>query len=457
MSIVIDKNYIILCGYFNYDQKYLNCKTFKDNYKPWHERLGVDKIDGYYRFLSTYYYPTFLNVAFPENSSQSLSNNCNHFTLNMESKPDYKVADKNGRFSCFNLDYVDIYFFPENIGIFAIKTILQPKGDSVVTAEELSDYLYLIRNETSSILSGDKIMGTVFSFINTAILLSSNLQNMWFLGADKPLHNGNSHNLSCNNKLKTYCIIESDLDVTTKEGKQKESELLFELGTGARIGTIEENGDFAPSRTYFEKIVENNNISIFNNWSALSLFDTFTVLINKKQNGAFTTFNNFENTYFSIYIHAIFLKYVLYTLNTSIARLQINDNRNRYLRDTFIGIKNNFFFSHISYNFMPNDIYHHLIESLEINTEIEQMEQRIEKINDFVEEQSTKAVNHFLAFMALIAPFSALWDLAEWLSKIFGIERDYSLFSFILFILLFVTPVSVIITSTIRRKKHKRH
>jgi hypothetical protein len=238
------------------------------------------------------------------------------------------------------------------------------------------------------------------------------------------------------------------------EGKQLESEYLFELGTGAKIGTIRGNDDFAPSRSYYEKIIDNNTVSIFNNWSALSLFDTFTVLINKRQEGNFTTFNNFESTYFPIYVHTIFLKFVLYSLNTSIARLQINDKKNRQHRDAFISIKNNFFLSHISYNFMPNEIYRHLIESLEINTEIERMEERIEKINEHVEEQSSRAVNNFLAFMALVAPFSALWDLSEWSSKLFGLENHYRLFSFIIFLLLFVTPVSVIFRNTLKNR-HK--
>lgn len=439
MELAVDKNYVFLCGYFSYDHANMRSNDFELAYKPWTKRLGEKGADDFYRFLGSYYYPTFLNASFPSVTNKNAV--CNHFTLDNCASSNVEIHDTGTRCCSFNINYTDIWLLSQNTGIFAIKTTLR-NGDAPISVVDISNYLYLLRSEASIIRCDGKDMGTVFEYINKKVLLCNDGAIAWKLAPSGKTPS--SQGVSCNNKLKTFCAIETSLDVATEDGKRKEQELLFELGTGSRIGTIAENGDFAPSQSYYQKISENNSISIFNNWSALSLFDTFTVLINKHQNGNFTTFNNFENVYFPIYIHVIFLKFVLYSLNTEIAKLRISDKRNKILRDAFITIKNNYFLSHISYNFMPNEVYQHLIESLDIKLEIERMEERIEKINDYVEEQSSQAMNWFLGFMALVTPLSALWDVSEWGDKLFGFSSHYALFSSLIFAVLFIVPLSVI-------------
>jgi len=460
----LTRNFVMLCGYFSYDprlQESAGRERLLASYRPWYERQDAEARKRYYGYLAGYYYPNFLKVAFPEcgdvlegREGPGPGAPLLHLTLRdaLPVRASIAVSGRPARAVAF--DWADLYLYPEGIGVFAVKTRLLAEADAGGKPDmaALSDYLYLLRSDAAELDAGGW-KGTVAAFIQGRVMKAPTAGSPWLLFGGGGADASASH--AFHSKLKTLIAAETDLDVSTEEGGELEENLLFELGTGSRLGTIRENGHFAPSRDYYRRIVETGKISVFNNWSCLSLFDTFTVLLNKPQSSSFSTLDNFENIYLSLYVHAVFLKLALYRLNTQIAELSPSDKRNKAARDRFLGIKNLFFMSHVSNNFLPNEMHRRLSESLEIESEIGQLEEKIEKINDGIEERSAQVMNRFLAFMAFVAPFSAMWDFTEWSNKIFGLDRSYPVFSLLVFVALFLVPLAAILSMSARRRRRR--
>ena len=75
-------------------------------------------------------------------------------------------------------------------------------------------------------------------------------------------------------KLFTVLDLADSIDVNTRE------ELLYDIGCGAKIGSAGGTEYFSPSQDYYKSLLK-NKISVFNNYTILTLFDTVTVIGNK--------------------------------------------------------------------------------------------------------------------------------------------------------------------------------
>lgn len=448
---IIASNYTILCGFFSYDSKTVSKPEFLDRFKPWEDRIPHDSILSYNRFISSYYYPTFVKTAFPDASSSHIKSGF-HWTLTDPPETRYTISCDEVCSCSFKIEYVDLFLYPEQIGVFALKTVITPSSDRSITIQDVSNLHFLLRSDRAVISSGaDSI--SLFQHIRTSILFSSDTDLTWTLFGNKSIRR-EENVFSCNNKLKTYCVIETDPDAGRAISQSELDQILFELGTGAKIGTIREDGDFAPSKLYYDSIIETDTISVFNNWKALSLFDTFTVVISKSQSGEHSTFNNFLNVYLPIYIHVIFLKFILFYFNLSMSRLDISNRRNLKIRDSFIGITNLFCHSHISHNFLPNSLLRHMMQSLALESEINEMEKRIDRIGEHINQRNTETINTLLAFMAFIAPFSVLYDVSEWIAKLFSVHSNYISISISL-VIAFICSTTLVYSVSLVKSKHR--
>lgn len=83
--------------------------------------------------------------------------------------------------------------------------------------------------------------------------------------------------------------------------------ILYDMGNVSVIGSAKGVGIFAPSESYLKEQLANNKISVFKNWSALALYDTFTRISTDFPD----TFKSWEYDYFNLYIHMYLFK-ILY-------------------------------------------------------------------------------------------------------------------------------------------------
>jgi len=186
------------------------------------------------------------------------------------------------------------------------------------------------------------------------------------------------------------------------------NDLLFYLGTSSPIMKSIYEGFYAPHPEYFESIMK-NKISIFNNWESLCLFDSFTTI------GKGVLFNDdnkktWEDSYFRIYLFRIFFKYNLYRYNSD-----LHDNTLK-LRNQFEQFLNNYNLSHISFNFLPNEIFNKIGDALHLDEELNTFQNRINRISSAIQEEKQSRTNALLQFVSVLGGLGSVQPVFEGLS-----------------------------------------
>ncbi len=77
-------------------------------------------------------------------------------------------------------------------------------------------------------------------------------------------------------------------------------------------------------------------------------------------------------------------------------------------RDEFESYLNTYNISHISYNFLPNLIYQGLRKSLQIDNELTQFQERINRISQAIQEEQQKRSNMLLAVVGAMTSISSI-------------------------------------------------
>ena len=149
-----------------------------------------------------------------------------------------------------------------------------------------------------------------------------------------------------------------------------------------------------------------DKIDVFQNYAMLPLFDSFTTvgynLLNGNEGQQKGKYNTHANMYFRIYLYNLFLKYNLFRYNSKINADSVKT------RDEFEGFLNTYNISHISYNFLPNLIYHGLRKSLQIDNELKQFQDSINRISQAIQEKQQKRTNLLLGAVSVLASISSV-------------------------------------------------
>ena len=246
------------------------------------------------------------------------------------------------------------------------------------------------------------------------------------------------HIVKDGNNMKIFQIIEV-------EGKEPEDNMLFEIGTFIPIGAVGGTDGYSPSKKYFTQIIDDNSISVFHNWKALALVDSFTVL-------GIDDYNKWtwENLYFPlIYIRCIYEKTFCFSRNSAYRLGDTVDNLSKEIAD----MEKYYFYNNISYNFLPETLYDFMVRGIGLKGEREEIskqikerakeeEARIKEQNETdariqkekqelqkehqeeIEKQKEKRFNSILSYAAIFAVFSVTWDLCSMLKDALSISED---------------------------------
>ena len=426
----INSFYTIVSGLFRFEQKSMDEEGLWKSFINWRERINGGDYEPTFNYLNNSYYDSYLNNIFPEiRFDESQLNKfhpkiLNHLTLKdcLENKEYLKNIDlkiNNDQNIRFDIEYVDLYLFPHSIGIFSIKVSI--KYNKSMTVGIVSDFLNKIRHLNSQVsLFSNKDFISVKEFLSNHILQHLHLEDNWAV---------------YNPQLKLYSLI----DLKDKIPEKEMDYLLYDMGNVSIIGSAKGEGIFAPSDNYLKEQLTGNKISVFKNWSALTLYDTFTrISINFPD-----TFNSWEYDYFNLYIHCIYIKFFMYLTNSELSDVTRVDKRTERIRDRFIEFINDYHHSHISYKFLPDLLQDKMLYSLEIQSEIEKMETKIQRINEQFQEKREKTFNIALVVITLLGVFTVIYDLSEWVVRI-GVKREsvYPIpsitFGVIVFLLIFL-------------------
>ena len=234
------------------------------------------------------------------------------------------------------------------------------------------------------------------------------------------------------NKLRIYQVVnekvcEGDSNHIVYENREL---LLFQLGSVSKVTTGID--DYSPADIYLQKVMEESSLSIFRNWQALALMDTFTVLAT---NAPTWLVENWITSYFTlIYIHALFVKCFLFRLNKQLRAVMTdqpsaitrllgalggeNSEIYKLIRD-FNQFDQQCRFHKISYNFMPLEMASAIDRGLCISEELELLDKVIEREKQRRDEANDRMVNTLLFILSTLTLGSAIWDFSCLLDQMF--------------------------------------
>jgi len=326
--------------------------------------------DEHSNFFKDYFYPDFRNLMFFKHSrinnrrfkkdiGQSLSLSDSH------KKEEFVVKD--AEVLLFGGDYIALFCISiqaneENLDIKTISNLLYLIRQFDTVTENNIKWCHWIENE---LLGGIKIRGR---------------------GVSVDEYSGS--------KFKIFSVIDLQNEIEDDERMK----LLYDIGTSSPIGSSGNlKTSFSPHQDYYASIIE-NKLSVFVNWEALSLLDTFTVIghniiMEPKQ------YNTWSFTYFRIYLFRVFFKYNLYRYNSLMSN---EDDNSISLRSKFEEFLNIFDTYPISYNFLPNEIFQNIDKGLNVQFELSNFHNRITRMTEAIKEKKQAQMNLLLELISVI-------------------------------------------------------
>jgi hypothetical protein len=234
------------------------------------------------------------------------------------------------------------------------------------------------------------------------------------------------------NKLRVYQVINTTDATLRPEDDEARSMLLYQLGTLSKVTKDGETDEYSVAEDYLKRIMDENRITVFRNWDALALMDTFTMHAYGLSPGII---DNWQGTYFRmIYLHALFQKCYLFNLNarfrqslrkslSPFARLRgllnVSNSEIGELTEEYEQFERWCCFHKISYNFLPLELNEAIDKGLEIGEEQEQLAGVLEKEKNRRDAANDKMVNTLLFCLSILTLASAIWDLTCLLDQMY--------------------------------------
>jgi hypothetical protein len=322
---------------------------------------------------------------------------------------------------------VELFTFKEGLHFFSIEVSI--KQNELC---HYSDLTFAINKFNSKVINNGEETNWV-NWIEENCLASIKIASTEKLNVKVDDYSGSKF------KLFTVLDLADSIDVNTRE------ELLYDIGCGAKIGSAGGTEYYSPSQDYYKSLLK-NKISVFNNYTILTLFDSVTVIgkgiidVNPESYKRKT----WSQSYFRIVLYNLFIKYNLFRYNSELQEDSESDEVE--LRDKFESFLNTYNFSHISYNFLPNLIFQSHKESLDIENELKLFQKRILRISESIKEEQQKRSNALLGIVGIFTSIGAIQPIYEFAERSrISLAFNPILYYFILAIILIVLSIPVLI------------
>jgi hypothetical protein len=379
----IVKDYILkITGIFNYDKKFLK-KAVQSGYE------NLEFTSAELNFNKDYFYPD-LRKQFFSNDKERHPILIKHF----DGTDDIELYAKNHdgtqitKRINFGIKDIRLDLFDDCFGLFTINLkILANEIDLCL----FSDASFLARNFET--LVKHSAYTYWHEFIEKEVLLGYTTRGQ-SIKTDE--YSGT--------KYKLFMV----LDVPELEDKEMTKQLLFDIATLSRIGSAIGTSPDSMDKGYINQLIKNNSITIYNNWDGLALLDTFTVVGNKILDLEYKKVT-YSSVYHGIYLYCLFIKYSLFKLNFEIADL--DEDRREYFQDFL----SKYYFSYISYNFLPTEIFNKIRNALDIEKELKLLKEKIVEIGLQIQEEQQDKTNKILGVVTVLSSLSSVQPVYDYL------------------------------------------
>jgi len=298
----------------------------------------------------------------------------------------------------------EVHLFENGIGIFSLSIDASRENPDF---PYYSDLLFMLK----SFSSYEEGSGLQFhSWISKNILGGVSLRTEGESKVDSDEYSGS--------KFKIYSAF--SVNEIGANLKYNRDHLLYEIGTGSKLGCIANESYLTPSEEYYSELTE-FRVSAFRSWTGLALLDSYTAIGNNlitNHDGSLNedAFVTQDRVYFSIYIFNLYLKYNVFRFNS-----KFKDDPVRY-KGRFEDFMNEYNYSHISFDFLPNMIYSKMRAALGIQQEIKQFEKRLNSLASNIQEEQEKRQAALLGIISIISSISAIEPILEATERV----REYT-------------------------------
>jgi hypothetical protein len=399
---------IVFCGLFSYPDHNIKNQFSPDKFEDFEDFFEKNNE---IKVLKNIFYPNFSNIIISGKChSQTKTSDCLFKHLILKDINEFRNLSLEVALSetyRFSITKIDIFLFPETIshsgneklGIYAFHVSLDEANSGSDSISTFINRMRLFESDHRIIKGGEGF--STLDFIEKKIIFQKI--------SDKMVLN------IMGSKLKTFTIINSDNSLEDPD------QLLIDVGTAQLARNHKNKHTPRNSEEMLQELKKTNIISVYSNWKALALFDSFTVA----GHGLSDLSKTWGTTYLLIYIHCLKMKFYLFFVNADLSNFRGIGKNPKKLRAKFTEfITNNNFFS-ISYNILPNKIYRTMHLSLEISNEVKELEKKIATMNMIINEQYEKRLNRLIFLLALLGVVSVIFHASEFIMKVFSISEHY--------------------------------
>jgi len=334
-----------------------------------------------FQFLRDYFYPNFRNIMFLTDNEDEVLRYIRPGSDSVTIK--YGSGDKQKLYN-FGILKSELFLFKSQIGLFSISIEIRDENKNL---EDLSNILSVIKNFDAPLHDNFLWHNWISDNLLAGIPLRSTDGNM--VSSDE--YSGS--------KFKVYSVIDFEHERINRKGH------LYDIATSSPLGAGFGRGFHAPDEEYFHKIMS-NRIAVFTNWEAVCLFDSFCCIGEKNLGEAGSmSYISWDYTYFRIYLYRLFFKYNLYRYNSMINAVDAKTIR---LRDQFEAFLNKYNISHISFNFLGNELFNKTGEALELEKELNTFRERINNLSKVLQEERESKTNNLLQVVTVLSGVSSV-------------------------------------------------
>ena len=301
----------------------------------------------------------------------------------------------------FKIDGLHLWMAPFNLVLFAIEISFEKIEFNLMTRA-----VYVLRNcNRYNELQKD--------FIQTALRPIIDLYNQLTINNLKPEGNLCAM-IEPGNKFKLFQAV----SLAEPLENDNADYLLYDAATVAKHIP---NSLGSNSETYYQHIMDNYSISVFNGWKGLALLDTYTMLsIDTPE----WVIKNWKDDYFGmIYIYQLFRKVFIYNVNL---RYRKRSEDVEVLESQLDEFDQLYGFNSVSYNFLPNLINDAIEKSLDTRQDSEQLNKMISMEMEKRQQRSDERTNQFLTFLTCLTIFSAIYDFSSLVNESFDFSHFFS-------------------------------
>ncbi len=346
-------------------------------------------------FFKNNYYPEFKELIFNNKENDAVLTYRKTFNQVLIFPRETKIT----------LNYCELFIFPDGLSFFMLDFSTSNK-----TISEISDINFMIQKlDAKTEVEIDNNYFKWIEWVEENCLLGNKIL---FENAGKQI----PIDSYSGSKFKLFTVLE------TKEAilQEQRLELLYDIGCNSRIGTAGGTERESPSKSYYNELMK-NTISVFQNYDILPLFDSFTVIGNdiltSNQSGELKdtfAYKTWSDTYFRLVLFNLYLKFNLFKYNAEAKEDSVKT------REKFEEFVNKYNFSHISFNFLPNLIIKNHRKTLEIDSELDLFQKRINRISLAIQEKQQGRMDNLIMLITIISSASSIQPIFKVLDNFRG-------------------------------------